>query len=76
MHEALERMAEVGREVYDSRRQDGRDQMSVIDQVVTKQFALYHGDSCEVLKSLPDQSVHLSLYSPPFAGLNSQNGGV
>lgn len=43
--------------------------MAVIDQVVTERYALYHGDACEVLRVLPDASVHLSVYSPPFCGL-------
>jgi len=43
--------------------------MAVIDQVVTDEYALYNGDSCEVLKSLPDASCHLSIFSPPFADL-------
>ena len=41
--------------------------MAVINQVVTDKFALYNGDSCEVLAEMPDQSVHFSIYSPPFA---------
>lgn len=41
--------------------------MAVIDQVVTDDYALYNGDSCEVLTEIPDRSVHLSIYSPPFA---------
>lgn len=43
--------------------------MAAIDQVITDRYALYHGDCCEVLQSLPSESVHLSLYSPPFCGL-------
>jgi DNA modification methylase len=43
--------------------------MSVADQVLTDRYALYHGDCCEVLPTLPEGSVHLSIYSPPFAGL-------
>lgn len=43
--------------------------MPVIDQKITDRWAAYHGDSCEVLPTLPDQSVHLSIYSPPFCGL-------
>jgi len=43
--------------------------MTVADQVVTDDYALYLGDCCEVLPTLPDASVHLSVYSPPFAGL-------
>lgn len=43
--------------------------MAVVDQVVTDRYALYHGDCCEVLPTLPNDSVHLSIYSPPFGGL-------
>ena len=43
--------------------------MNCLDQVVTDRYALYHGDCCEVLKGLPDQSVGYSIFSPPFASL-------
>lgn len=41
--------------------------MKVKDQVIQEDYAIYNGDCCEVLKGLPDESVHLSIYSPPFA---------
>lgn len=41
--------------------------MAVINQEITERYALYNGDCCEVLPSIPDESVHLSVYSPPFA---------
>jgi DNA modification methylase len=41
----------------------------VNDQVITDQFAIYNGDCVEVMKTLPDASVDLTVYSPPFAGL-------
>lgn len=43
--------------------------MAVTDQCVTEEYAIYNGDCCEVIPTLPDLSVHLSVYSPPFAGL-------
>jgi len=43
--------------------------MAVKDQVITSDYAIYHGDCCEVMPTLPDGSVHLSVYSPPFGGL-------
>lgn len=43
--------------------------MAVIDQFIKDQCAIYHGDSCEVLPSLPDESVGFSIFSPPFADL-------
>jgi len=41
--------------------------MAVYHQVVTDRYAIYNGDCLEVMPELPDGSVHLSLYSPPFA---------
>lgn len=32
-------------------------------------WAAYHGDCCDVVRQLPDESVDFSVYSPPFAGL-------
>jgi hypothetical protein len=43
--------------------------MAVMTQEVSDAYALYCGDCVEVLGRLPAESVHLSVYSPPFAGL-------
>lgn len=43
--------------------------MAVVEQVVTDQYAIYLGDCLEVMPTLPDESIHLSVYSPPFGGL-------
>ncbi len=43
--------------------------MAVIEQVITDRYAVYLGDCMEVMGGLPAASVHLSVYSPPFAGL-------
>lgn len=43
--------------------------MAVMNQVITDDYAIYHGDCLEVMPSIPDESVHLSIYSPPFGGL-------
>lgn len=43
--------------------------MAVRDQLVTDRFAIYNADCIEVMQSLPDESVHASIYSPPFGGL-------
>ena len=39
------------------------------DQVVTDQYAIYNSDCMYVLPTLEDESIDLSVYSPPFAGL-------
>lgn len=42
---------------------------NVKDQIITDQYSIYNSDCMEVLPALPDASVDLSVYSPPFAGL-------
>ena len=43
--------------------------MGVMDHIVTDRYAIYNGDCMEVMRELPADSIHLSIYSPPFAGL-------
>lgn len=43
--------------------------MAVLTQNIGERFAIYNGDCCEVMANLPDASMHLSVYSPPFGGL-------
>jgi len=43
--------------------------MAVKEHLITDRFALYNGDCIEVMGSLPDGAVDLTIYSPPFAGL-------
>jgi len=43
--------------------------MAVTTQELTDRYAIYNGDCCEVMATLPDSSIHLSIYSPPFCGL-------
>lgn len=43
--------------------------MKVQDQYVDERMALYHGDSCEILREIPSNSIHFEVYSPPFASL-------
>ena len=43
--------------------------MAVAHQTITDRWALYNSDCIEGMKALPDDSIHLSVYSPPFAGL-------
>jgi len=43
--------------------------MKVKDQLHEQKYSLYNGDCMHVLPSLKDESIDLSVYSPPFAGL-------
>lgn len=42
---------------------------NVLNQCITNRYALYNGDSCEIVKGIPDNSIHYTLFSPPFSSL-------
>lgn len=46
---------------------------SVLDQQITDRWAVYNSDCMEVVSDLPSESIHLSIYSPPFA---TEKGGA
>jgi len=43
--------------------------MAVIQQEIAGRYAIYNGDSAEVLASFPESSIDHSIFSPPFADL-------
>jgi DNA modification methylase len=43
--------------------------MQVKDQLITEDFAIYNADCMDVVRKLSAESIDLSIYSPPFAGL-------
>ena len=43
--------------------------MNVINQEFGQNWALYHGDSAIVTKGIPDNSIGLTIKSPPFPGM-------
>jgi DNA modification methylase len=43
--------------------------VAIIDQVITDYYAAYNGDCMEVMGKFPSDSIHMTIYSPPFAGL-------
>lgn len=48
--------------------------MACLEKKLMDRYAAYCGDSCEIIQDIPSESVHLSIYSPPFYGEGSQNG--
>ena len=42
---------------------------NVIEQKSGENWAMYNGDCCEVIRSIPDNSIDFSIFSPPFASL-------
>ena len=43
--------------------------MKTKEQIITDNYAIYNSDCMEVLPTLDNDSIDLSIYSPPFAGL-------
>ena len=43
--------------------------MQAKDQIITDKYAIYNADCMDVVGELEDNSIDLSVYSPPFAGL-------
>lgn len=43
--------------------------MNVKDQLHTEEYSIYNGDCMDVITELESESIDLSVYSPPFAGL-------
>ncbi len=43
--------------------------MDCINERHGESWSLYHGDSCRVIKGIPDDSVDFGIHSPPFANL-------
>lgn len=41
----------------------------VLNQLITDRFAIYNADCMDVLAAIPDNSIHGTIYSPPFTGL-------
>lgn len=41
----------------------------VLDQQITDRWAIYNADCMDMLASIPDDSIHATIYSPPFSGL-------
>lgn len=44
-------------------------EINCVDQVHEDNYSIYQGDSCEVLRALPSDSIHFGVHSPPFEGL-------
>ena len=41
----------------------------VYQQKITDRWAMYQGDCVEVMKGIPTNSIHYSIFSPPFLSL-------
>lgn len=50
--------------------------VKVINQSIGKNYAMYHGDNVQVMKGIPDNSIGLSVFSPPFLSLYTFSNSI
>lgn len=43
--------------------------INCVDQFHGDNFSIYQGDSCEVIRAIPSESIGFGIHSPPFEGL-------
>jgi len=43
--------------------------VKAVNQVIADDYAIYEGDSCELIKNIADNSIDFGIHSPPFEGL-------
>ena len=46
-----------------------KEEIKIIDECHGDDFNIFRGDSCEVIKSIPDNWIDYSVFSPPFSNL-------
>lgn len=64
-----QKLNEAKAKFYQYERDNKKESIKIIDQEITDQWAAYHGDAIEVIKDLPSNKVHYSIFSPPFSSL-------
>ena len=50
--------------------------LNTVDQKVTDEYAIYLGDSCDLMRAIPDNSIGFGIHSPPFEGLYKFSNSV
>lgn len=50
--------------------------VKVIDQKITKNWSVYQGDCISVLRKMPSNSIHYSIFSPPFSSLFTYSASI
>jgi len=64
-----QRLKEAKSKLYQDLHDTKRESIKILDQKIEKNWAMYHGDCIETLKGIPSNSIHYSIFSPPFSSL-------
>lgn len=73
-----QKLKEVDQEIYNLLQKEKKEneKVKIIDQKGGKNWFAYHGDSVEVIKGIPDNSIHYSIFSPPFSSLFTYSASI
>jgi len=73
-----QRLKEAHAKLYKEKRREIKrlQKTQVLDQKITEAYSAYNGDCVEVIKGLPDNSIHYSVFSPPFASLFTYSDSI
>ncbi len=64
-----QKLKEAKAKLYDLRSKQKKEIPKVIRQIIKDQWSAYQGDCVEIIKGIPSNSIHYSIFSPPFASL-------
>lgn len=64
-----QRLKEAKAKLYHTIHDQKKIKLKVIAQEISENWSCYHGDCIEVLKGIPSNSIHYSIFSPPFSSL-------
>jgi len=64
-----QKLKEAKAKLHQYENENKKEMPKIINQEITNQWAAYHGDCVEVLKGVPSNSIHYSIFSPPFSSL-------
>lgn len=71
-----QKLKEAKAKLYKDNYNKKQKKVKIIDQVITDQWAVYHGDCIEVMRELSSNSIHYSIFSPPFSSLFTYSASI
>ena len=71
-----QKLKEAKAKLYEKNYDKKRKTPKVIDQIITDHWSAYHGDCIEITKGIPSNSIHYSIFSPPFSSLFTYSASI
>ena len=71
-----QKLNEAESKLYQYKIDNNKEKIKILDQVITDNWSVYQGDCVEVLKGIPSNSIHYSIFSPPFSSLFTYSNSI